>query len=519
MTRATFLGPADWDEESYLSCNPDVRAAVERGDLRSGLEHWHRRGRFEGRTLVPRRFEKRKLRRSNMPTWLKSKMLAVSEIEPKLFPSEAFCAAAAEYRPMKDSGAGLFYGQLLDDIGGRSFTHVFLLAEAGDVELESIHHISTLSARFGARILVILTEDSDSPWPYRLPENATALHFGRKRTGIDQGSAQVVLARLLLKLKPPVIHNTNSAIGWQIFCRYGAALCSESKLYASLPCFEYTLEGEPFGYGRELEKAYPYLSGVFSDNQAFPAKLREMHGIRADLFSVMRYPVSVAPRFKFTADGRPKILWASRLDRQKRPDILQRIAESLPECMFHVYGASPPDTSREIAKTCRALRRLNNVIMFGGYDGFDAIPTANYALFLYTTQWDGLPNVILEAMAGGLAVLAPDVGGIGEVITPNSEFLIPRFDDVKGYVGAIRHLNANPQLIVQQRDRGLQYLRENHSSEAFVASLAKLSAYTMSEPRPKGVGTIPSETDDIFADTRGIRSLPQEPSIGFRNSD
>jgi glycosyltransferase involved in cell wall biosynthesis len=244
-----------------------------------------------------------------------------------------------------------------------------------------------------------------------------------------------------------------------------------------------------------------------------------MYGIRADLFSVMRYPVSVAPRFKFTADGRPKILWASRLDRQKRPDILQRIAESLPECMFHVYGASPPDTSREIAKTCRALRRLNNVIMFGGYDGFDAIPTANYALFLYTTQWDGLPNVILEAMAGGLAVLAPDVGGIGEVITPNSEFLIPRFDDVKGYVGAIRHLNANPQLIVQQRDRGLQYLRENHSSEAFVASLAKLSAYTMSESRPKRVGTTPSESDDIFADTRGIRSFPQEPSIGFRNSD
>ncbi len=525
MTRATFLGPADWDEESYLSCNPDVRAAVERGDLRSGLEHWHRRGRFEGRMLGPRRFEKRKVRRSNIPTWLKSKMLAVSEIEPKLFPSEAFCAAAAAYRPMKDSGAGLLYGQLLDDIGSRSFTHVFLLAgsKAGGVELESIHHISTLSARFGARILVVLTEDSESPWSYRLPENATALHFNRKRVSIDQDSARVVLARLLLKLKPAVIHNANSAIGWQIFCRYGAAIHSESKLYASLRRFEYTLEGEPFGYGRELEKAYRHLDGVFSDNQAFPAKLTEMYGIRADLFSVMRYPVSVAPRFKYTVDGRPKILWASRLDRQKRPDILQKIAESLPECMFHVYGASPPDTSREIAKTCDALRRMNNVTMFGGYDGFDAIPTANYALFLYTTQWDGMPNVILEAMAKGLAVLAPDVGGIGEVITPKSEFLIPRLDDVKGYFDEILHLTANHQLLIEERDRGLRYVREQHSFESFTVSLAKLSSYTAAGPWPRGDGTAASESEDIRHDrehdSERISGLPQERSIDLGNSN
>src|ERR1700756_3715964 len=44
--------PDTWDERSYLSANPDVKAAVGNGSLRSGFEHWHRRGRFEGRPIT-----------------------------------------------------------------------------------------------------------------------------------------------------------------------------------------------------------------------------------------------------------------------------------------------------------------------------------------------------------------------------------------------------------------------------------------------------------------------------------
>ena len=41
------------DEAAYLNANPDVRAAIQAGDLRSGRQHYRCWGRAEGRPLVP----------------------------------------------------------------------------------------------------------------------------------------------------------------------------------------------------------------------------------------------------------------------------------------------------------------------------------------------------------------------------------------------------------------------------------------------------------------------------------
>jgi glycosyltransferase involved in cell wall biosynthesis len=124
---------------------------------------------------------------------------------------------------------------------------------------------------------------------------------------------------------------------------------------------------------------------------------------------------------------------------------------------------------------------MKNVTLFGSYTGFDAIPTDNYALFLYTSQSGGMPLVLLEALASGLAVLAPDVGGIREVIPADSGFLIGRCDDVQAYVEAIRRVIANPQLIFAECDKRQKLLRELYSPQAFTASLGGMPFYTLTE--------------------------------------
>ncbi|KQP61234.1 hypothetical protein ASF39_00545 [Methylobacterium sp. Leaf108] len=43
---------ARFDEDEYLRCHPDVRRAVERGDLESGALHYRTFGRREGRKLT-----------------------------------------------------------------------------------------------------------------------------------------------------------------------------------------------------------------------------------------------------------------------------------------------------------------------------------------------------------------------------------------------------------------------------------------------------------------------------------
>ena len=287
MTRAVVVGPSDWDEESYVSCNPDVKAAIARGVLRSGLEHWHRRGRFEGRSLG-NGHHRGPAGGSKVPKWLRNEMLAISKIEPKLSPTKMFCASAIEHSPMTASGAGHFYMELLGEIGDKSFSHVFLLPGTDSATRRFLQHIETLSTNFGARILVIFTETSESCSPEQhLPNNVAVLHFSRAGAPIDPRSATLVLARLLLKLKPAIIHNADSLMGWQIFCSYGAALRSESKLYASLPPFDESREDEFVTYARELEKAHPYLEGIFFEDAGLPAKLKKMCSIPAELIFVI----------------------------------------------------------------------------------------------------------------------------------------------------------------------------------------------------------------------------------------
>jgi hypothetical protein len=48
LLKAAILG-AEFDEESYLQANPDVRRAVRDGEIKSGYQHFVQFGYFEGR--------------------------------------------------------------------------------------------------------------------------------------------------------------------------------------------------------------------------------------------------------------------------------------------------------------------------------------------------------------------------------------------------------------------------------------------------------------------------------------
>ncbi len=416
-------------------------------------------------------------RKQALPPWAIEIMREIGlEQDRAVYPTAALLEQFTVYSPYPDVNLARLYVRLAVFVG-TGYTHCFVLPwiKRGGADLAALHYIRAVSENPQAKVLVILTENADSPWLNRLPPSVTAVELSKHIGDIGLEATVVILTRLLVQIAPPVIHNINSHHGWQAFRKNGRALQCHSRLYASLFCYDYDQNGLPVGYPEILPYCYQYLCNVLSDNASFPRALQQRFGYVPELFKVTYLPTEI-PEEPLLRDARPqrRILWAGRLDRQKRIDLLARIAERIPTCTFLVFGSALLDASPEVAR----LSDLANVELRGPFDGFGNLPVSECDLLLYTSGWDGLPNVLLEAAARGLPIVAGDVGGIHELIDDETGYLVKPFDDVDSYVAIISRVLAECwQEALARGRRARARAATRHSFTAFREELGKIDGY------------------------------------------
>lgn len=132
-----------------------------------------------------------------------------------------------------------------------------------------------------------------------------------------------------------------------------------------------------------------------------------------------------------------RVLFAGRLDRVKRPLLLVDIAERLAalragrDFRIVVAGDGP---ELPALKTKARRRRVEDLFEFLGLVDDMAPVFANADVLILPSREEGMPLVVLEAMASGRPVVASKVGAIGEAVTPACAILveggkgeIPRF--------------------------------------------------------------------------------------------
>lgn len=145
-------------------------------------------------------------------------------------------------------------------------------------------------------------------------------------------------------------------------------------------------------------------------------------------------------------EGPPKALYLGALVAWKRPDLAIEIARRMPELELTLAG--------EPIERDLALPHADNARLAGRLDAREALAQAHVLLHCADEEPWGL--ALVEALACGRPVVAPDAGGPREIVTEGAGRLYPP-GDADAAVAALRAVLADPAAPAAARSRAEEF--------------------------------------------------------------
>ena len=329
------------------------------------------------------------------------------------------------------------------------------------------------AARLNKKVLVIATESKDNVRPILLSESVDYFSLTPRLVDLQQPlSEEYFLIQFLLYIQPGSIHCINSKKGYDCFKKYGIALVSnQSRLFVSYFGNEQIDDGTEYGFVEDyLQVLDPIVEKNCCDNRAKPLIWEEKYGVPLSHWAVIYNPVDSIGTDLSIKRGE-KILWASRFVPDKNINLLLQIAKSLPEREFDVYG--PIDMNDPYARSIyQELAKLRNVTMKGTFKKWSELVISDYKLFLFTSKFEGLPNVILEAAASRLPIVGSCVGGVKDFLTEKTGY--PVDNNLSSFISAINNIYANPSESMSRAANAYELANNRHTYKSFEKNIKSL---------------------------------------------
>lgn len=334
-------------------------------------------------------------------------------------------------------------------------------------------HIShALAGQYGAdEIVVVYTDKHGEVPPNRYPDGTRHVDFAGIASRMHEGQRQRILVEFIRSLRPVALFNINSALLWDSMTTYGKALGHSVAIYGCLFCNEQNIFGQWGGYpASQFYRHFDVLSGVFTDSQYLVEQLSTQFQIppgQAYKLKALEAPVDPQIRMvqKKSSGGRPQIFWSGRFDRQKRVDVAFEIAALVPEADFRFWGEAVVD------KHFHDLVPPPNVKFEGVYEDFADLPMDQCDAWLYTSEWDGVPSLLIEVSMTGVPIVGSLAGGTGEILRDELSWPVAEIDNAEEYAKQIREILAKPEEM-RQRARDLrEYLISRRTRAAYLDTL------------------------------------------------
>lgn len=174
------------------------------------------------------------------------------------------------------------------------------------------------------------------------------------------------------------------------------------------------------------------------------------NGVEAERFDRERKPVQ----------GR--LLLVGRLSQAKRPDValhvLKAVRERHPAAELHIVGGGPEEGA--VRELVRELGVEASVRLLGRRDEVASV-LAEADCLLLTSDWEGCPIAVLEAMAAGVPVVSTDVGGVPELVVDGETGLLAPAQDVSALSASVARILDDRGFGTRLAEAGRTRVREH----------------------------------------------------------
>ncbi|MEF3405207.1 glycosyltransferase [Agromyces sp. CCNWLW203] len=392
---------------------------------------------------------------------------------------------------------------VLDAIGDRSDAIVAVpWVGIGGADLVSRNYATAIqsSARFRGKTTLLATHLPERTVHELIPEGVNFVQVPKTLDKMWPDLQRRFIAQIVVMTRPELLVSVNCFHLANALQLYGRQIADGTDVFATLFAFDRIEPGYPVNpITDDSQRAYlDDIAGIITDNSNTAALIEEILAVEPPVLQVHRQPaLDTVPALardtqayndvRFTHEDPLRVIWPHRIDTEKRPDTVAAIARMIQErnlpVQIDVWGS--PVLSSDAKQRMRDLADAG-VHYRGPYSGgLTALPIGEYHALLLTSQSEGLPLVLVQALLCGLPVVASGVGGVPDIIVDGRTGLLTEGpNDIEGFVTSLERLMESIELRRSLIEEGYAFAAAQHSWEAFQTTVNETLIGDGSSVRP-----------------------------------